>query len=52
MDHIGRLQEISDPIKQNKIRIIGFQRKKKERERVTEGIFEQIIPQNTPNLGK
>ena len=46
-----RLREFSDSIKCNRIHIIGFPGEE-ERERGTEGLFEQIIPENFPNLGK
>lgn len=44
----NRLREFSDNIKQNNIHIIGISRK--ERERETENLLEQIIAENVLNL--
>ena len=46
-----RGQEIRDAIKQNNIRIIGIL-EEEERDRGIEGIFEQIVVENFPNLGR
>ena len=51
LDHEGRIREISDTIRRNNIRIIGIP-EEEERERGAEGIMEQIIAENFPNLGK
>ena len=51
LDHEGRIQEISDTIKRNNIRIIGIP-EEEERERGAEGILEKIIVENFPNLVK
>ncbi|KAF0873527.1 LORF1 protein, partial [Crocuta crocuta] len=50
-EHKRRVQELSDTIKWNNIRIIGSP-EKEERGKGTEGILEQIIAENFPNLGK
>ena len=49
LDHKYRLREFSDSIKHNNIPIIRIP---EEQEKVTEGLFEQIIAENFPNLGK
>ena len=51
VDHEGRIREINDTIRRNNIRIIGIP-EEEERERGAEGILEQIIAENFPNLGK
>ena len=51
LDHKGRIQEISDTIRWNNIRIIGIP-EEEERERGTEGILERIIVENFPNMAK
>ena len=45
-----RLRELSDSMKYNNICIIGVL--EEEREKGAEGLFEQIIAENFPNLGK
>ena len=50
-EYEGRIRELSDPIKRNNIRIIGIP-EEEEREKGAEGILEQIIAENFPNLGK
>ena len=50
-DHEGRIRELSDSIKQNNIRIIGIPEEEK-REKGAEGVLEQIIAENFPDLGK
>ena len=49
-DHNTRLKELSDLLKRNNIRIIGVP--EDEREKVAEGLCEQIRMENFPNLGK
>ena len=51
VDHKGRVKELSDSIKQNNIHIIGISEEKKWEKRV-EVLFEHIIAENFPNLGK
>ena len=51
LDHKGRIWEISDTIRWNNIRIIGIP-EEEERERRAEGILEQIIVENFPNMAK
>ena len=46
-----RIKEISDSLKSNNIRIIGVP-EEEEREKGVEGLCEQIIAENFPNLGK
>ena len=46
----GEIREISDTIKQNNIWMIGIP--EEERERGADGILEQIIAENFPNLRK
>ena len=50
-DHKGRIRDLSDSMKQNNIRIIGVP-EEEEREKGAEGLFEQIIAENFPNLEK
>ena len=50
-EHDLRITEISDSLKRNNIRIIGVL-EEEEREIEVEGLCEQIIAQNFPNLGK
>ena len=50
-EHNLRIREISDSLKRNNIRIIGVP-EKEERETGVEGLCEQIIAENFPNLGK
>ena len=47
----GRIRELSDSIKQNNICIVGVP-EEGEREKRAEGVCEQIIAENFPNLGK
>ena len=49
-EHDLRIREISDSLKRN-IRIIGVP-EDKEREKGVEGLYEQIIAEYFPNLGK
>ena len=46
----NRLWKLRDSIKQNNILIIGTL--EEVQEQMTEGLFEQIIAENFPNLGK
>ena len=46
-----RIREISGSLKRNNIRIIGFP-EEEEREIGVEGLCEEIIAENFPNLGK
>ena len=50
MQNENRLRELSDSIKYNNIPIIGVTEEK--REKGAEGLFEQIIAENFPNLEK
>ena len=50
LDHEGRIRDLSDSMKQNNIGIIGVP--EEEREKGAEGLSEQIIADNSPNLGK
>ena len=50
-EHNLRIREISDSLKRNNIRIIGVPKEEK-REIEVEGLCEQIIVENFPNLGK
>ena len=50
-EHDLRIREISDSLKRNNIRIIGVP-EEEEREIGVEGLSEQIIVENFPNLGK
>ena len=45
------LQEISNSIRKSNIRIIGIQ-EGEERDKGREGLFKEIIAENSPNLGK
>ena len=47
----GRIRELSDAMKRNNIHIIGIP-EEEEREKGAEGVFEQIIAENFPDLGK
>ena len=46
-----RIREISDATKWNNIRIIGIP-EEEEGEKGAEGVLEQIIAENYPNVGK
>ena len=50
-EYEGRIRELSDAIKRNNIHIIGIS-EKEEREKGAEGVLEQIIVENFPDLGK
>ena len=47
----GRIRELSDSIKGNNIRNIGIP-EEEERKKGAEGVLEQIIAENFPDLGK
>ena len=51
LHHKGRIQEISDTIRWNNIRIIGIS-EEEESERGAEGILEWIMVENSPNMAK
>ncbi|KAF0873131.1 LORF1 protein, partial [Crocuta crocuta] len=46
-----RIRELSDTVKRNNIRIIGIP-EEEERGKGAEGVLEQIIAENFPDLGK
>ena len=48
-EYKGRIRELSDAFKWNNIRIIGIP---EEEEKGAEGVLEQIIAKNFPDLGK
>ena len=48
--HNTRIRELSDSLKRDNIRITGVP--EDEREKGAEGLCEQIIAENIPNLGK
>ena len=50
-EHDLRIREISDSLKRNNIRITGSP-ENEERDKGVEGLCEQIIAENFPNLGK
>ena len=50
-EHDLRIREISDTLKRNTIRIIGVP-EDEDREKGVEGLCEEIIAENVPNLGK
>ena len=50
-EYEGRIRELSDRIKRNNIRIIGIP-EEEEREKGAEGVLEEIIPENLPDLEK
>ena len=45
------LRDLWDNIKSNNVRIIGGPRRRREREKGPEKIFEEIIVENFPNMG-
>ena len=49
--HEERLREINDSLRRKNLRIIGVP-ENAERDRGPESIFEQIIAENFPNLGR
>ena len=50
-EYEGRIRELSDAIKCNKIHILGIP-EEEEREKGAEGVLEEIIAENFPDLGK
>ncbi|KAF0884577.1 LORF1 protein, partial [Crocuta crocuta] len=50
-EHKRRVRQLNDTIKQNNIRIIGIP-EEEDRGKGVEGVIEQIIAENFPNLGK
>ncbi|KAF0879853.1 LORF1 protein, partial [Crocuta crocuta] len=50
-EHERRVRELSDTVKCNSIHIIGIP-EEEERGKGAEGVLEQIIEENFPNLGK
>ncbi|KAF0881059.1 LORF1 protein, partial [Crocuta crocuta] len=50
-DHERRVRELSDTLKRSNIRIIGIP-EEEERGKGAEGVLEQIIAENFPDLGK
>ena len=50
-EYEGRIRELSDAITRNNICIIGIP-EEEEREKGAEGVLEQIIAENLPDLGK
>ena len=51
LDHKCTLRELSNSLKHSNIRIIGVS-EDEEREKGKEGLFEQSIAENFPNLGE
>ena len=50
-EYEGKIRELSDTLKRNNIRIIGIP-EKEERGKGAEGVLEEIIAENFPDLGK
>ena len=50
-DHEERLREINDSLRRKNLRLIGVPEDAK-RDRGPEGVFEQIMAENFPNLGR
>ena len=50
-EYEGKIRELSDAIKWNNIHIIGIP-EEQEREKGAEGVLEEIIAENFPDLGK
>ena len=50
-DQKDRLREINDSLKKNNLCVIGFP-EGAERDREPEYVFEQILAENIPNLGR
>ena len=50
-DHEDRLREINDSLRRKNLRLIGVPKGAK-RDRSPETVFEQIIAENFPNLGR
>ncbi|VFV19765.1 Hypothetical predicted protein [Lynx pardinus] len=51
IEYEGRIRELSDAIKRNNIHIIGIP-EEEETEKGAEGVLEEIIAENIPDLGK
>ena len=51
VDQEGRIRDVSDSLKHNNIYVLGVS-ELAEGEKGEEGLFEQIIAENFPNLGK
>ena len=51
MEHENRRSELSDAIKCNNIHVIGVPGEE-EREKAAENLFEEIIAENFPSVGK
>jgi len=51
MDHKNRYRELSELIKHKNIHIIGIP-EEEEREKGPENLFEEMITENFPHLGK
>ena len=51
LDHEGRIRDLSDSMKHNNIHIKGVP-EEEQREKGAGSLFEQIIAENFPNLGK
>ena len=52
-DHEEKLREINDSLRRKNLCIIGVpEEAERERERGPQSIFEQVISENFPNLGK
>ena len=50
-EYEGKIRELSDTLKRNNIRIIGIP-EEEERGKGAEGVLEEIIAENFPDLGK
>ena len=50
-DHENRIREINDSLRRKNLHLIGVP-EGAERDRGPESVFEQIIAENFPNLGK
>ena len=46
------LRELWDNVKRTNIRIMGCQKEKRDREKGTEKIFQEVIAKTLPNMGK
>ena len=50
-EYEGKIRELSDALKRNNLRIIGIP-EEEERGKGSEGVLEEIIAENLPDLGK
>ena len=50
-EYEGKIRELSDTLKRNNIRIIGIP-EEEERGKGAEGVLEEIIAENFPDLGE